>query len=162
MEEIKCCYITSVIKFLINQLYLDDIMTEQLESKLKELEIKKLELQPKIDEIEAQKAEETKELNRKYDHMILDANSEVDDFEQKIMNEIIDLFSKAVMDEFDAKRSTSEYVVTENFKDFRDGVSKIDLFPRDLIDRLDKVIEGGLIESVAYDLEKIEASYKRK
>jgi len=137
-------------------------MTEQLEAKLKELEIKKLELQPKIDEIQARKAEETKELNRKYDHMILDANSEVDDFEQKIMNEIIDLFSKAVMDEFDAKRSTSEYVVTENFKDFREGVSKIDLFPRDLIGRLDKVIEGGLIENVAYDLEKIEASYKRK
>ncbi len=68
-------------------------MTEQLESKLKELEIKKLELQPKIDEIEAKKAEEIQELNRKYDHMILDANSEVDDFGQKIMNEIIDLFS---------------------------------------------------------------------
>jgi len=137
-------------------------MTEQLESKLKELEIKKLELQPKIDEIEAKKAEEIQSLNRKYDHMILDANSEVDDFEQKIMNEIIDLFSKAVMDEFDAKRSTSEYMVTENFKDFRDGVSKIDLFPRDLIDRLDKVIEGGLIENIAYDVEKIEAKYKKK
>ena len=137
-------------------------MTEQLDSKLKELEIKKLELQPKIDEIEARKDEEIQELNRKYDHMILDAKSEVDDFEQKIMNEIIDLFSKAVMDEFDAKRSTSEYVVSENFKDFRNGVSKIDLFPRDLIDRLDKVIEGGLIENVAYDLEKIEANYKKK
>ena len=136
-------------------------MTEQLESKLKELEIKKLELQPKIDEIEAKKAEEIQELNRKYDHMILDANSEVNDFEQKIMNEIIELFSKAVMDEFDAKRSTSEYMVTENFKDFRDGVSKIDLFPRDLIERLDKVIEGGLIENVAYDLQKIEAEYKK-
>ncbi len=137
-------------------------MTEQLESKLKELEIKKLELQPKIDKIEAKKAEEVQGLNRKYEHMILDANSEVDDFEQKIMNDIIDLFSKAVMDEFDEKRSTSEYVVTENFKDFRNGVSKIDLFPRDLIDRLDKVIEGGLIENVAYDLEKIEANYKKK
>ena len=136
-------------------------MTEQLESKLKELEIRKLELQPKIDEIEARKAEEIQELNKRYDHMIQDANSEVDDFEQKIMNEIIDLFSKAVMDEFDAKRSTSEYTVTENFKDFRDGVSKIDLFPRDLMERLDKVIEGGLIENVAYDLQKIEAEYKK-
>ena len=137
-------------------------MTEQLDSKLKELEIKKLELQPKIDEIEARKAEETQELNRKYDHMILDANSEVDDFEQKIMNEIIDLFSKAVMDEFDAKRSTSEYAVTENFKDFRNGVSKVELFPKDLIARLDSVIDGGLIENLAYDLEKIEAGYKRE
>lgn len=145
----------------MNQLYLDDIMTE-LESKLKELEIKKQELQPKIDDIEAQKAEEIQELNRKYDHMIMDANSEVEDFEQSIMNEIIDLFSKIVMDEFDAKRSTSEYMITEKFKDFRNGVSKIDLFPKDLIDRLDKVIEGGLIENLAYDIEKIEANYKSK
>ena len=137
-------------------------MIEQLESKLNELEIRKQELQPKIDEIETKKAEEVQELNRKYDHMIQDANSEVDDFEQQIMNEIIDLFSKAVMDEFDAKRSTSEYMVTEDFKDFRNGVSKIDLFPRDLIDRLDDIIEGGLIENIAYDIEKIEAKYKRK
>ena len=137
-------------------------MTEQLESKLRELEIKKLELQPKIDEIEAKKDEEVQELNRKYDHMIQDANSEVDDFEKKIMNEIIDLFSKAVMDEFEAKRSTSDYVITENFKDFRNGVSNIELFPKDLITRLDNVIDGGLIENLAYDLEKIEASYKNK
>ena len=93
--------------------------------------------------------------------MIKDANSEVNDFEQKIMNEIIDLFSKVVMDEFEAKRSTSEYTLTENFKDFRDGVSKIELFPKDLVDRLDKVIDGDLIENVAYDLQKIEAEYKK-
>ncbi|MHA1471883.1 MAG: hypothetical protein ACTSQW_02160 [Promethearchaeota archaeon] len=40
-------------------------MTGELESKLKELEIKKLELQPKLDEIKARKAEEVQELNRK-------------------------------------------------------------------------------------------------
>ena len=135
-------------------------MTEQLDAKLKELEIKKLGLQPKIDEIEAKKAEEIKELNRKYDHIFLDAKSEVDDFEQKIMNEIIDLFSKAVMDEFDVKRSTSEYTVTENFKDFRNVVSKIELFPKELVERLDKVIDGYPIENVAYDLEKLETKYK--
>ena len=92
--------------------------------------------------------------------MIQDVNAEVEDFEQKIMNDIIDLFSKVVMDEFDTKRSTSEYMVTENFKDFRESVSEIELFPRDLIERLDKVIEGGLIENIAYDLEKIETEYK--
>ncbi len=135
-------------------------MTKQLEAKLKELEIKKLELQPKIDEIEARKAEEIQELNRKYDHIFLDAKTEVDDFEKKIMNEIMDLFSKAVMDEFDVKRSTSEYTVTENFKDFRNGVSKIELFPKDLVERLDKVIDGEPIENVAYDLEKLETEYK--
>jgi len=135
-------------------------MIEQLKSKLKELEIKKQELQPKIDEIEEKKAEELQELNKKYGHMIQDVNAEVGDFEQKIMNDIIDLFSKVVMDEFDQKRSTSEYMVTENFKEFREKVSEIKLFPRDLIERLDKVIEGGLIENIAYDLEKIETEYK--
>jgi len=135
-------------------------MIEQLKSKLKELEIKKQELQPKIDKIEEKKAEEIQELNNKYDHLFQDANIEVEDFEQKIMNDIIDLFSKVVMDEFDTKRSTSEYMVTENFKEFREKVSEIGLFPRDLIERLDKVIEGGLIENIAYDLEKIETEYK--
>ena len=135
-------------------------MTEQLKSKLEELEIKKRELQPKINEIEVRKAEEIQELNRKYDHIFLDAKIEVEDFEKKIMNEMIDLFSKAVMDEFDVKRSTSEYTVTENFKDFRNGVSKIELFPKELVERLDKVIDGYPIENVAYDLEKLETEYK--
>ena len=135
-------------------------MIEQLKSKLIELEIKKQELQPKIDKIEEKKAEEIQELNKKYDHMFQDANIEVKDFEQKIMNDIIDLFSKVVMDEFDTKRNTSEYMVTVNFKEFREKVSEIELFPRDLIERLDKVIEGGLIENIAYDLEKIETEYK--
>ena len=135
-------------------------MTEQLKSKLEELEIKKRELQPKINEIEVRKAEEIQELNRKYDHIFLDAKIEVEDFEKKIMNEMIDLFSKAVMDEFDVKRSTSEYTVTENFKDFRNGVSKIELFPKELVERLNKVIDGYPIENVAYDLEKLETEYK--
>ncbi len=136
-------------------------MIEQLKSKLKELEIKKQELQPKIDKIEEEKAEEIQELNKRYDHLFQDANIEVEDFEQKIMNEIIDLFSKVVMDEFDTKRSTSEYRVTENFKEFREKVSEIELFPRNLIERLDEVIDGGLIENIAYDLEKIENEYKK-
>ena len=136
-------------------------MIEQLKSKLKELEIKKQELQPKIDKIEEEKAEEIQELNKRYDHLFQDANFEVADFEQKIMNDIIDLFSKVVMDEFDTKRSTSEYMVTENFKEFREKVSEIELFPRDLIKRLDEVIDGGLIENIAYDLEKIENEYKK-
>ena len=137
-------------------------MIEQLKSKLKELEIKKQEIQPKIDKIEEEKAEEIQELNKRYDHLIQDVNIEVADFEQNIMKDIIDLFSKVVMNEFDTKRSTSEYMVTESFKEFREKVSEIDLFPQDLIERLDEVIDGGLIENIAYDLEKIETEYKKR
>ncbi|NVM17634.1 MAG: DUF3086 domain-containing protein [Candidatus Lokiarchaeota archaeon] len=136
-------------------------MIEQLKSKLKELEIKKRELQPKIDKIEEKKNEEIQELNKKYDHMIQDANIEVIEFEQKIMNDLIDLFSKVIMDEFEQKRSTSEYSLTDNFKEFKDKVSEIDFFPKALVERLDKVIDGDLIENVAYDLQKIETKYKK-
>ena len=135
-------------------------MIEELKSKLKELELNKSELQPKIDEIETKRAEELQEVNKKYDHMVSDVNIEVQDLKNKIMNDIIDLFSKVVMDEFDAKRSTSDYMVTDNFKDFRESVLELELFPKELIERLDKVIEGDPIENIAYDLEKIEAKYK--
>ncbi len=135
-------------------------MIEELKSKLKELELKKSELQPKIDEIETKRAKELQEVNKKFDHMVADVNIEVQDFKNKIMNEIIDLFSKVVMDEFDAKRSTSDYIVTDRLKDFRESVLELELFPKELIERLDKVIYGDPIENVAYDLEKIEAKYK--
>jgi len=135
-------------------------MIEQLKSKLKELEVKKQELQPKIDKIEERKAEEIQELNKKYDHIVQDANIEVMEFERKIMKDLIDLFSKIIMDEFDEKRSTSEYSLTENFKEFRDKISEIEFFPKELVERLDKVIEGDPIENIAYDLEKIKIKYK--
>ena len=135
-------------------------MIEELKSKLKELELKRSELQPKIDEIETKRAEELQEVNKKYDHMVSDVNIEVQDLKNKIMNDIIDLFSKVVMDEFDAKRSTSDYMVTDKFKDFRESVLELELFPKELIERLDKVIDGDPIENIAYDLEKIEAKYK--
>lgn len=135
-------------------------MIEELKSKLEELELKKSELQPKIDEIETKRAEALQEVNKKYDHRVADVNIEVQDFKNKIMNEIIDLFSKVVMDEFDAKRSTSDYMVTDKFKDFRESVLELELFPKELIERLDKVIDGDPIENIAYDLEKIEAKYK--
>ena len=136
-------------------------MIEQLKSKIQELETKKQELQPKIDKIEEKKAEEIQELNKKYDHLILDANVEVKNFEQKIMDDLIGLFSKAVMDEFDQKRSTSEYLLTNNFKEFKDSISEIEFFPKELVERLDKVIKGDLIENLAYDLEKIESEFKK-
>jgi hypothetical protein len=136
-------------------------MIEQLKLKIQELETKKQELQPKIDKIEEKKAEEIQEINKKYDHLIQDANIEVIEFEKKITDDLIDLFSKAVMDEFEAKRSTSEYSLTDNFKGFRDSVSNIEFFPKELVERLDKVIDGDLIENVAYDLEKIKTKYKK-
>ncbi len=135
-------------------------MIDQLKSKLNELEEKKRELQPKIEEIEKERAEKLAEINKKYDHMILDANIQVSQFEDKLMNELIDVFSNTIMNEFDQKRSTSEYVLTNNFKDYRDSFAEIEMFPKELVDRMDKVINGDSIENIAYDLDRIEQKYK--
>ncbi|TFG16508.1 MAG: hypothetical protein EU531_06285 [Promethearchaeota archaeon] len=136
-------------------------MISQITSKLEELEAKKSALSPRIEEIEEKRNEELAEVNKKYDHLVEDASIEVENFENKIMNEMIDLFVKVVMEEFDAKRSTSDYVLTDKFKDFREEITKIKIFPQELVERLDKVIEGDPVEKIAYDIEKIESKYKK-
>jgi hypothetical protein len=136
-------------------------MINQITSKLEDLEAKKIALSPKIEEIEQKRNEELAEVNKKYDHLVQDASIEVESFENSIMNEMIDLFVKMVMEEFDAKRSTSDYVLTEKFKQFRENITEIEIFPEELIERLDKVIEGDPVEKIAYDIEKIETRYKK-
>ena len=136
-------------------------MIEDLKSKLTELKEKKQALKPKLEEIEARRTDALAKINKKYDHMVADANIEVTQFEQKIMNDLITLFSKTIMIEFDQKRSTSEYLLTESFKAYRDSFAEIEMFPKELIERMDKVINGSLIENIAYDLDKIERIFKK-
>jgi len=136
-------------------------MINQITSKLDELEAKKTALSPKIEEIEKMRNEELAKVNLKYDHLVQDASIEVENFENKIMNGMIDLFVKVVMEEFDAKRSTSDYVLTDKFREFRDEIVNIEIFPQELVERLDKVIDGDPVEKIAYDIEKIETIYKK-
>ena len=135
---------------------------KEIKSKLEELEAKKREISPKIEEIEVLRQEELAEVNKKYDHMVDDVKQDVKLLENNLMNYIIDTFEKVVMNEFDTKRSTSEYIVSDDFKDFKEGGSEIEMFPKDLIERLDKVINGDPIENIAYDLEKIKNMYKKE
>jgi hypothetical protein len=136
-------------------------MIEQIKLKLDELKAKKSALSPAIEEIEKKRNEELAEVNKKYDHLVQDASIEVENFELKIMNDMIDLFVKVIMEEFDAKRSTSDYVLTDKFRAFKEEISKVKEFPQELLDRLDKVINGDPVEKIAYDIEKIEAKYKK-
>jgi len=136
------------------------MVIKEIKSKLEELEAKKKEVSPKIEEIEVSRQEELAEVNKKYDHMVDDVKQDVKLLENNIMNYIIDTFEKVVMNEFDTKRSTSEYMVTDDLKDFREDASEIEMFPKDLIERLDKVINGEPIENIAYDLDKIKNMYK--
>ena len=136
-------------------------MINKFKSKLEELEQRKKELQPKIVELNTKKEEEIVEINKKYDHLIYEINYEVQKFENDINNEMIDSFVKIVMKEFDAKRSTSEYTITDEFKEYKDSIAHFKMFPQELIDKLHQVINGDPIENIAYDLEKIEKNYKK-
>jgi hypothetical protein len=135
-------------------------MIEDIKAKLAKLELMKSDASPRMLELNEKRAEEVAEINKKYDHLVEDISIEVKDFENRIISDLIDSFIKIIMEEFDAKRSTSEYILTDQFKNFREDMADISLFPSELIERMDKVINGDPIENLAYDIEKFETKYK--
>jgi len=135
-------------------------MIDQLKEKLKNLEIKQVKIKSKLTELEEKKAEEIKEIEEKYRHLNAEVTLDVDKYEIEVNNALIDSFIESIMKEFDAKRSTSEYEVTDEIKAYRHFIANVELFPKELIERLDKVIEGEQpIENLAYDIEKIKDNY---
>lgn len=147
-----------------NQLYklillLEFYMIDQLKSKMEELDLKKQEVKPKIDKLNAEREEELLIVNNKYDKLITEVNSEVNKFENDVNNDLIDSFVNSVMDEFDTKRSISDYVMTDKIKKYRDFIKKVEMFPKELVDKLDKLIDGDPIENIAYDIENIKNKY---
>jgi hypothetical protein len=136
-------------------------MDDQLKSKLEELEIKKKELQPKIDEINAKREEAIQKVNQKYDHMIYDVNYIAQHLEDEFYNDLIKSYIEIVTREFDRKRSSDLYEVSNEFKDYKEGIAEFDIFPRELIDKMNKVINGNPIEDIMYELDKIQKKYLR-
>lgn len=134
-------------------------MIDRLKSKLEELEVKKKEMKPRIDEINAKREEEIQNVNKKYDHMIYEINYEAQRFEDEFYNDLIKSFVDIVSREFDLKRSTSLYSVSDNFKKFKESISQFDNFPKELIDRLHQVIYGEPIDNLVYKLEDIKKKY---
>ena len=134
-------------------------MSEQLKSKLKELEAKKKELQPKLDEINLKRDEEIQEVNKKYDHMIYDVNYTAQQLEDEFYNDLIKGFVEIVTREFDIKRSTDIYEVSNEFKIFREEISQFDKFPEELINKMHRVINGDPIENIMYELDDIQKKY---
>lgn len=134
-------------------------MDEQMKHKLKELEIKKKELQPKIDEINAKREEELQKVNKKYDHMIDDINYTAQQLENKFYNDLIKSYVDIVTREFDRKRSSEEYEISREFKDYKESIAEFEIFPKELINSMHKVINGDPIENIMYDLDKIQKKY---
>lgn len=137
-------------------------MINQLKSKLEELEAKKNSLKPKIDENNSKREEEIQKVNQKYDHMVYELNYEVQKIENEIHNETIQSFVDITSKELDLKRSTTLYSVSDELKDFKENIAKFESFPKELVDKLYKVINGDPIENIIYELEDIKTKYLRK
>ncbi|MBY8991715.1 MAG: hypothetical protein KGD58_13285 [Candidatus Lokiarchaeota archaeon] len=134
-------------------------MISHLTSKLEELEQRKKALEPKIDEINREREKEIQDVNTKYDHIIADINYEIQKIEDNIYNEMVESFVNIVSRELEVKRSNSLYSVTDEFKEYRTSTSQLPLYPKELIEKLDKVINGNPIEEVVYILDDIKAKY---
>ena len=134
-------------------------MINHLITKLEELEQRKKGLEPKFEEINNQREKEIQRVNTKYDHVIADINYEIKQIENSIYNEMIESFVNIISRELEVKRSNSLYSVSEEFKEYRESISKLILFPKELIEKLDKVINGSPIEDIIYILDDIKAKY---
>jgi len=137
-------------------------MINQLKSKLEDLEISKKALKPKIDEINVKREEEIQTINKKYDHMIYELNYEINNFEDDAFNEMIQAFVDVASKELDFKRSSTQYSVSDEFKEFKKNIARIESFSEELIDKLHIVINGDPIENIIYELEDIKTKYLRK
>ncbi|KKK42901.1 hypothetical protein LCGC14_0891340 [marine sediment metagenome] len=137
-------------------------MINQLKSKLEELEIKKNAIKPKINEINLKREEEIQTVNKKYDHMVYELNYEIQKFEDDIYNELIQSFVDITSRELDIKRSTELYSVSDDFKEYRESIARLENFPEELVEKLHRVINGDPIENIIYELEDIKEKYLRK
>jgi len=136
-------------------------MSDKLNSKLKELESKKKELQPKIDDINLKREEEIQDVNKKYDHMLYDINYTSQQLEDEFYNDLIKSFIEIVTREFDLKRSSDIYEISNEFKDYQKSISQFDMFPEELIIMMHKVINGDPIENIMYELDDIQKKYRK-
>jgi hypothetical protein len=134
-------------------------MINRLKSKLEELELKKKGIQPKIDEINQKREKEIQDVNKKYDHMIYEVNYEIIEIENKINKELIETFIEVITRELDVKRSSSLYLVTDELKEYRESIRKIESFPQELVEKLHQVINGKPIETIVYELDDIRKKY---
>ena len=127
-------------------------MREQLKSKHKELEMKLKELQPKIDEINLKREEEIQKVKTKYNHMIYDVSHTAQQLEDEFYNDLIKSFIEIVTREFDIKRSSDTYEVSNEFKIYREEIGQFDKFPEELINKMHRVINGDPIDNIMYEL----------
>ncbi|MFX1477803.1 MAG: hypothetical protein ACFFCI_06700 [Promethearchaeota archaeon] len=57
------------------------------------------------------------------------------------------------------KRNSSLYLVTDELKEYRETISRIENFPQELIEKLHQVINGEPIENIIYEFDNIRKKF---
>ena len=136
-------------------------MINQIKSQFEQLEAKKKEIESKIQDLNKEREAEIKKVNKKYDHLIYECNYEIEQQKNTINNMLIDSFIKIITNEFDLKRSTNDYSISEELTNYKKSLSQFSMFPKELIEKLHQVINGAPIENIVYDLDEIKRKYKK-
>jgi hypothetical protein len=133
---------------------------EEVKKKLQTIEQMKEESSKRLSILETKKQRQIREIENRFIKLEEEVINPVEHFEIQVFNGLIHSFEDLIMNEIDIKRANCEYCLSEEVEKFRNNMISIDIFPKELIARLDQVISGKkTIEDVAFKLEDIREKY---
>ena len=123
---------------------------------LQTIEHMKEESTKRLNILETKKQRQIREIENRFVKLEEDVLNPVEIFEIQVYNGLIHSFEDMILKEIDVKRADCEYCLSDEVEKFRNTMVQVEIFPKELIARLDQVIGGKkTIEDVAFKLEDI-------
>jgi len=133
---------------------------EKIKNKLQEIERLREESEKRLKILESKKQRQIKEIENRFVQLEEETKNPVENFEIQVYNGLIHSFEKLILNEIDRKRSNCQYCLSEDVQKYRNQMIAVDIFPKELIARLDQVLNGKkTMEDIAYKLDEIKDKY---
>ena len=131
-----------------------------VKNQLLEIEHLREESEKRLRILETKKQRQIREIENRFIKLEQEAVNPLEHFEIQVYNGLIESFEDMILKEIDIKRSDCEYCLSNEVENFRNTMVQVEIFPKELIARLDQVISGKKnIEDVAFKLEEIREKY---
>ena len=133
---------------------------EDVVKNLQAIEHMKEESSKRLRILETKKQRQIREIENRFVKLEEEVINPVEHFEIQVFNNLINSFEELVLKEIDVKRADCEYCLSEEVEKYRNNMISIEIFPKELIARLDQVLTGKkTIEDVAFKLGDIREKY---
>lgn len=133
---------------------------DEIKTKLQEIEHLREESSKRLRILETKKQRQIKEIENRFVRLEEEVVNPVENFEIQVYNGLITSFEELVLQEIDKKRSDCEYCLSEEVEKYRNTMVQVEIFPKELIARLDQVLTGKkTMEDIAYKLGEIKEKY---